>query len=131
MSPLQSQWCRERPKTYAFSTPVSSALRSAPDAAASPGAPGAPEGEGGAPAAPPNLTSNRRLQQTQAQVDEVNPINMTSSKKMKNKLDEVNLQKRVTCRKAGMVIIINKTKTEEEIFCTVGINVGFRVQAYG
>ncbi|NP_998563.1 vesicle associated membrane protein 1a isoform X1 [Danio rerio] len=44
---------------------------SAPDAAASPGAPGAPEGEGGAPAQPPNLTSNRRLQQTQAQVDEV------------------------------------------------------------
>ncbi|XP_067282862.1 vesicle associated membrane protein 1a [Pseudorasbora parva] len=43
---------------------------SAPDAAASPGAPGA-EGEGGGPAAPPNLTSNRRLQQTQAQVDEV------------------------------------------------------------
>uniref|UniRef100_A0A3P8SED0 Vesicle associated membrane protein 1a n=1 Tax=Amphiprion percula TaxID=161767 RepID=A0A3P8SED0_AMPPE len=30
---------------------------------------GAPEGEGGPPA--PNLTSNRRLQQTQAQVDEV------------------------------------------------------------
>ncbi|XP_051520150.1 vesicle associated membrane protein 1a [Myxocyprinus asiaticus] len=44
---------------------------SASDAAASPGAPGAPEGEGGAPNAPPNLTSNRRLQQTQAQVDEV------------------------------------------------------------
>ncbi|XP_035537771.1 vesicle-associated membrane protein 3-like [Morone saxatilis] len=32
---------------------------------------GASEGEGGAPAAAPNLTSNRRLQQTQAQVDEV------------------------------------------------------------
>lgn len=30
---------------------------------------GAPEG--GAPQQPPNLTSNRRLQQTQAQVDEV------------------------------------------------------------
>ncbi|KAL6461219.1 hypothetical protein MHYP_G00311850 [Metynnis hypsauchen] len=44
---------------------------SAPDAAASPGAPGAPEGEGGPPSAAPNLTSNRRLQQTQAQVDEV------------------------------------------------------------
>ncbi|XP_055075990.1 vesicle associated membrane protein 1a [Paramisgurnus dabryanus] len=43
---------------------------SAPDASATPGAPGAPEGEGG-PAGPPNLTSNRRLQQTQAQVDEV------------------------------------------------------------
>ncbi|XP_051851694.1 vesicle-associated membrane protein 2 isoform X2 [Antechinus flavipes] len=33
--------------------------------------PAAPAGEGGPPAAPPNLTSNRRLQQTQAQVDEV------------------------------------------------------------
>ncbi|KAJ8273238.1 hypothetical protein GJAV_G00099280 [Gymnothorax javanicus] len=43
----------------------------APDAPNQGGAPGAPEGEGGAPAAPPNLTSNRRLQQTQAQVDEV------------------------------------------------------------
>ncbi|XP_066531126.1 vesicle associated membrane protein 1a isoform X2 [Hoplias malabaricus] len=43
----------------------------APDAAASPGAPGAPEGEGGPPATAQNLTSNRRLQQTQAQVDEV------------------------------------------------------------
>ncbi|KAL2079980.1 hypothetical protein ACEWY4_023773 [Coilia grayii] len=42
---------------------------SAPDAGT--GAPGGPEGEGGAPPAPPNLTSNRRLQQTQAQVDEV------------------------------------------------------------
>lgn len=31
---------------------------------------GAPA-EGGAPQQPPNLTSNRRLQQTQAQVDEV------------------------------------------------------------
>ncbi|XP_058610109.1 vesicle associated membrane protein 1a [Onychostoma macrolepis] len=41
---------------------------SAPDANASPGA---PEGEGGSSATPPNLTSNRRLQQTQAQVDEV------------------------------------------------------------
>ncbi|KAJ8287794.1 hypothetical protein COCON_G00004530 [Conger conger] len=51
----------------------------APDAAAPagpPGAPGAPGGEGGAPGggppnAPPNLSSNRRLQQTQAQVEEV------------------------------------------------------------
>uniref|UniRef100_W5N732 Vesicle associated membrane protein 2 n=1 Tax=Lepisosteus oculatus TaxID=7918 RepID=W5N732_LEPOC len=43
--------------------------RSAPAAA-----PAAAPGEGGAPPAPqqpPNLTSNRRLQQTQAQVDEV------------------------------------------------------------
>lgn len=38
-------------------------FRSAPAA-------GAPT-EGGAPQQPPNLTSNRRLQQTQAQVDEV------------------------------------------------------------
>ncbi|XP_062967220.1 vesicle-associated membrane protein 2 [Cynocephalus volans] len=30
-----------------------------------------PAGDGGPPAPPPNLTSNRRLQQTQAQVDEV------------------------------------------------------------
>ncbi|XP_076864198.1 vesicle associated membrane protein 1a isoform X2 [Brachyhypopomus gauderio] len=39
-----------------------------PDAAVSPGA---PEGEGGPAGAAPNLSSNRRLQQTQAQVDEV------------------------------------------------------------
>ncbi|XP_020562818.1 vesicle-associated membrane protein 2-like isoform X1 [Oryzias latipes] len=45
--------------------------KSTPDAAGAPGGPGAPEGEGGPPAAAPNLTSNRRLQQTQAQVDEV------------------------------------------------------------
>ncbi|KAH0628553.1 hypothetical protein JD844_009887 [Phrynosoma platyrhinos] len=42
---------------------------------AQPGAPGAgPEGgenAGGPPGPPPNLTSNRRLQQTQAQVEEV------------------------------------------------------------
>ncbi|XP_036440924.1 vesicle-associated membrane protein 1 [Colossoma macropomum] len=47
----------------------------APDAAAPAGAPGAPGGEGGPaggpPAPPPNTTSNRRLQQTQAQVEEV------------------------------------------------------------
>lgn len=42
--------------------------RSTPDA----GTPGAPaDGEGGPAAPAPNLTSNRRLQQTQAQVDEV------------------------------------------------------------
>ncbi|XP_077064947.1 vesicle-associated membrane protein 3 [Siphateles boraxobius] len=36
------------------------------------GAPGAPGGPGGAgPPPPPNTTSNRRLQQTQAQVEEV------------------------------------------------------------
>ncbi|XP_026784208.1 vesicle associated membrane protein 1a [Pangasianodon hypophthalmus] len=33
--------------------------------------PGAPDGDEGPPAPTPNLTSNRRLQQTQAQVDEV------------------------------------------------------------
>uniref|UniRef100_A0A3P8Z2V0 V-SNARE coiled-coil homology domain-containing protein n=1 Tax=Esox lucius TaxID=8010 RepID=A0A3P8Z2V0_ESOLU len=43
---------------------------STPDAG-TPGAPGAPEGDGGPAAPAPNLTSNRRLQQTQAQVDEV------------------------------------------------------------
>uniref|UniRef100_A0A9L0JWV2 Vesicle associated membrane protein 2 n=1 Tax=Equus asinus TaxID=9793 RepID=A0A9L0JWV2_EQUAS len=43
-------------------------LRSATAATAPPAA---PTGEGGPPAPPPNLTSNRRLQQTQAQVDEV------------------------------------------------------------
>ena len=50
-------------------------LRSAPDAAAAPGAPGAPGADGapggGPPAGPPNTSSNRRLQQTQAQVEEV------------------------------------------------------------
>uniref|UniRef100_A0A4W4ETT1 V-SNARE coiled-coil homology domain-containing protein n=1 Tax=Electrophorus electricus TaxID=8005 RepID=A0A4W4ETT1_ELEEL len=40
-------------------------------AAATPGAPGAPECEGGTPGTVPNLSSNRRLQQTQAQVEEV------------------------------------------------------------
>uniref|UniRef100_A0A3Q3QAE3 V-SNARE coiled-coil homology domain-containing protein n=1 Tax=Monopterus albus TaxID=43700 RepID=A0A3Q3QAE3_MONAL len=45
--------------------------RSTPEAAGAPGAPGAPEGEGGLPASAPNVTSNRRLQQSQAQVDEV------------------------------------------------------------
>ncbi|KAJ3597476.1 hypothetical protein NHX12_000999 [Muraenolepis orangiensis] len=49
--------------------------KSAPDAAAAapggaPGAPGAP-GPDGAPPGPPNTSSNRRLQQTQAQVEEV------------------------------------------------------------
>lgn len=50
---------------------------SAPDAAppaGAPGAPGAPGADGapaGAPPGPPNTSSNRRLQQTQAQVEEV------------------------------------------------------------
>ncbi|KPP75157.1 vesicle-associated membrane protein 1-like, partial [Scleropages formosus] len=46
----------------------------APDETAPEGTPGASaaaEGEGGAPAPPPNLTSNRRLQQTQVEVEEV------------------------------------------------------------
>ncbi|XP_066568466.1 vesicle-associated membrane protein 2 [Amia ocellicauda] len=48
-----------------------SAPAPAPDATAPPaGPPGAPGGEG-APPGPPNLSSNRRLQQTQAQVEEV------------------------------------------------------------
>ncbi|KAK2491279.1 hypothetical protein MC885_021710 [Smutsia gigantea] len=42
-----------------------------PSATAATAPPAAPAGEGGPPAPPPNLTSNRRLQQTQAQVDEV------------------------------------------------------------
>lgn len=52
-------------------------VRSAPDAAppaGAPGAPGAPGADGapaGAPPGPPNTSSNRRLQQTQAQVEEV------------------------------------------------------------
>lgn len=55
--------------------------RSAPDAAApggAPGAPGAPGADGapgGAPPGPPNTSSNRRLQQTQAQVEEVSQEN--------------------------------------------------------
>ncbi len=67
-----------------FPTPVPYSLRSASDANASPGA---PEGEGGSPAPPPNLTSNRRLQQTQAQVDEVKPTRMNSDTLLENKLD--------------------------------------------
>ncbi|XP_005798816.1 vesicle-associated membrane protein 1 [Xiphophorus maculatus] len=46
----------------------------APPAAGPPGAPGAPGPDGapgGAPPGPPNTSSNRRLQQTQAQVEEV------------------------------------------------------------
>lgn len=48
-------------------------FRSAPgtDAAAPAGAPGAPGAEGAPGTGPPNTTSNRRLQQTQAQVEEV------------------------------------------------------------
>ncbi|MGH0124025.1 UNVERIFIED_CONTAM: hypothetical protein FKN15_015714 [Acipenser sinensis] len=45
-------------------------LGSAPAPAAAPGPPG-PPGAPGAPEPPPNTSSNRRLQQTQAQVEEV------------------------------------------------------------
>lgn len=54
--------------TFDLLAPPSPPPRSAPAAPSAP--PPAAEG-GGAPAPPPNLTSNRRLQQTQAQVDEV------------------------------------------------------------
>uniref|UniRef100_A0A671PBU5 Zgc:92912 n=1 Tax=Sinocyclocheilus anshuiensis TaxID=1608454 RepID=A0A671PBU5_9TELE len=52
--------------------------RSAADDANPAGAPGAPGGPGGAgpPAPPPNTTSNRRLQQTQAQVEEVSVVDI-------------------------------------------------------
>ena len=50
--------------------PFTTISRSAPTAPAAPPPAGGGEG-GGPPAPPPNLTSNRRLQQTQAQVDEV------------------------------------------------------------
>ncbi|KAB5586827.1 hypothetical protein PHYPO_G00005980 [Pangasianodon hypophthalmus] len=73
---------RSRQGKTANSTLCESAAESmsapAPDAAApagAPGAPGAPGAEGapgtGPPAPPPNTSSNRRLQQTQAQVEEV------------------------------------------------------------
>lgn len=62
------------------SPPPITPLRSAPEG--TPGAPGA-EGEGGAPGAAPNLTSNRRLQQTQAQVDEVHTCPKSPSPKKK------------------------------------------------
>uniref|UniRef100_A0A8C0K2W9 Vesicle associated membrane protein 2 n=1 Tax=Canis lupus dingo TaxID=286419 RepID=A0A8C0K2W9_CANLU len=60
-------WPRGRRLQASGLTP-SLPLRSATAATAPPAA---PAGEGGPPAPPPNLTSNRRLQQTQAQVDEV------------------------------------------------------------
>ncbi|XP_059679472.1 vesicle-associated membrane protein 1 [Gavia stellata] len=52
---------------------IGTALKLRSDPAQQP-APGAPEGGapgGGPPGPPPNLSSNRRLQQTQAQVEEV------------------------------------------------------------
>ncbi|KAJ1084465.1 hypothetical protein NDU88_004612 [Pleurodeles waltl] len=57
---------QEMTRTYLDPCTCSSFNMSAP-----PSGPPAAGGEGGAPAPPPNLTSNRRLQQTQAQVDEV------------------------------------------------------------
>ncbi|KAJ8005182.1 hypothetical protein DPEC_G00143980 [Dallia pectoralis] len=76
---------RKRPAVFQCVTirPVSAycgaeASLSAPDAAppaGPPGAPGAPGADGapggGPPGPPPNTSSNRRLQQTQAQVEEV------------------------------------------------------------
>ncbi|KAM9597948.1 vesicle-associated membrane protein 2 isoform 1-T1 [Trichechus inunguis] len=62
----RSPGCEAR--VLALSLNPSLPLRSATAATAPPAA---PAGEGGPPAPPPNLTSNRRLQQTQAQVDEV------------------------------------------------------------
>ncbi|CAI9163020.1 unnamed protein product [Rangifer tarandus platyrhynchus] len=56
------------PSQYQPKPPSANLIRSATAATAPPAA---PAGEGGPPAPPPNLTSNRRLQQTQAQVDEV------------------------------------------------------------
>ncbi|XP_042601920.1 vesicle-associated membrane protein 2-like [Cyprinus carpio] len=61
----------QRPQNNGLSQPLSLIPSVCPRRHASSGAPGAPEGEGGQPNQPPNLSSNRRLQQTQAQVDEV------------------------------------------------------------
>uniref|UniRef100_A0AAA9SML2 Vesicle associated membrane protein 2 n=2 Tax=Bos TaxID=9903 RepID=A0AAA9SML2_BOVIN len=68
---------RGRERTPRLATPPLSSLLGPPrtvsvrSATAATAPPAAPAGEGGPPAPPPNLTSNRRLQQTQAQVDEV------------------------------------------------------------
>lgn len=63
-------WLRGR-RLQALGLNLSLPLRSATAATAPPAA---PAGEGGPPGPPPNLTSNRRLQQTQAQVDEVSCV---------------------------------------------------------
>lgn len=63
-------WLRVR-RLQALGLNPSLPLRSATAATAPPAA---PAGEGGPPGPPPNLTSNRRLQQTQAQVDEVSGV---------------------------------------------------------
>uniref|UniRef100_A0A3Q3VPQ5 V-SNARE coiled-coil homology domain-containing protein n=1 Tax=Mola mola TaxID=94237 RepID=A0A3Q3VPQ5_MOLML len=55
----------------------------------SPGAPRAPEGEGGPPAPAPNLTSNRRLQQTQAQVVDIMRVNVDKVLERDQKLSEL------------------------------------------
>ncbi|XP_014739602.1 PREDICTED: vesicle-associated membrane protein 1 [Sturnus vulgaris] len=60
------------PRLLVTSDPAQQPAPGAPEGGAPEG--GAPEGAapgGGPPGAPPNLTSNRRLQQTQAQVQEV------------------------------------------------------------
>ncbi|KAM8972543.1 vesicle-associated membrane protein 2 [Pelodytes ibericus] len=64
----QSLEKKKKPQHQRLNSSSSSSTQSAPPAAP-PAAPG--EGGPGAPQGPPNLTSNRRLQQTQAQVDEV------------------------------------------------------------
>nr|XP_056704415.1 vesicle-associated membrane protein 1-like [Euleptes europaea] len=55
----------------AFSSASCTSSWSDPAQQPAPGAGEGGEGAGGAPGQPPNLTSNRRLQQTQAQVEEV------------------------------------------------------------
>ncbi|KAF3813544.1 hypothetical protein GH733_018697 [Mirounga leonina] len=51
--------------------------------------PAAPAGEGGPPAPPPNLTSNRRLQQTQAQVVDIMRVNVDKVLERDQKLSEL------------------------------------------
>ncbi|ELK03846.1 Vesicle-associated membrane protein 2 [Pteropus alecto] len=60
---------QREPPSLSLPSPAPAAPAMSATAATAP--PAAPAGEGGPPGPPPNLTSNRRLQQTQAQVDEV------------------------------------------------------------
>ncbi|KAG7235593.1 hypothetical protein INR49_002481 [Caranx melampygus] len=86
--------------------------RSTPDA----GTPGAPaDGEGGPAAPAPNLTSNRRLQQTQAQVDEVVDImrvNVDKVLERDQKLSE--LDDRADALQAGPRIREQRRQTQEQ-----------------
>ncbi|KAG7336046.1 hypothetical protein KOW79_000739 [Hemibagrus wyckioides] len=77
-SNLKSRPSRDSTRLTLGESAAESMSAPAPDAAApagAPGAPGAPGADGapgtGPPAPPPNTSSNRRLQQTQAQVEEV------------------------------------------------------------